>query len=1047
VSAPVPIPGLKPYCLITASAGSGKTWRLAGRILQLVLAGEPPDSIVALTFTRKAAAEFFDAVLGRLARAASGPEDAAALCRDLGIPARPPADFLPALRALVRSLHRLQLATIDSFFHRIASGFPFELGLGGAFALLDPYSEEQAKREALAQVLQRGEAGPDARRAFLESFRQATWGVESKQLGRSLRHYLEDYYELYRESGGSRLWAGPGLPDWLRPGGETEDAGKLIEHIDSHLHGAKLKPKQLQTWESSREGLRDWQPHLQLPSPASTVWKNLLGAWEPEKGSCGAFNLGGSKIEPGEALGALLHRLARVWHHRAAASAVRQTRGIADLLESYDEAYDTLVRRRGRLVFGDLPWLLDPRRSGRLDPLALEARLDARFSHWLLDEFQDTSRAQWRVLSNLVDEVLQDPTGRRTFFCVGDIKQSLYGWRGGDHLLFDDLRRQYSPHLAEESLAETRRCSRNVVAWVNQILGNAGCLAGLLPHGGPEWNERWVPHSSARAEAGFACYLEVPQQPVSEDEEGAGDNRHRALLALLRKLDPAGRNLSCAVLVFSNKEARLIADFLRAHTDHPVVLEGEVQIATDNLYGLALLAWAQAVAHPLDRLAEGWLRASPLADWTALPEWRQAEWDRLHAGGFEAAAERIFAQLESHRAPDAFHQQRARALLLAAHQFDLTGSHDPDAFATFLKSKRPRAPEIPGAIQVMTVHKSKGLGFDLVLVTELVRKTRHLNQRRQGPLCGHDAGQQLEWICEPLPSALLRAIPGARAHVENEEASNVYEQLCLLYVAMTRARDALYLIGDDRKSSDSIYLQTLLREALGAKDEAAPEILPGATTWAVRGKADWMSGRASVRAPQAAPSIRPPAGVPAAESAPEPLSPSSAAPPHASFSWDPGRDKAREHGNKVHAILARVERLAPAAAKTLQKEAQKDPINAPAWKEALDCLHSEATQGCFLPEPGAAVWREKAFDVLTSAGRISGIFDRVHLFPGEDGKWQRAILFDFKTEPARDPESQARHHAGQLSLYRTALASLTGLPESAIAINVVFTRPPGLCRL
>lgn len=1050
MTAPDTHPGRSPYCLITASAGSGKTWQLTNRILHLLLAGEPPESVVALTFTRKAAAEFFDTVLGRLAAAASGPEEAEKLCQALQIPARLPEAFLGPLRTLARSLHRLQLSTIDSFFHRIAGAFPFELGLGGAFTLLDAFSEEQAKDEALSLVLQRGESGEAAREAFLDSFRQATWGTESKQLARSLQRYIGDYYELFRESGGPGLWGGNSLPDWLRAPEKEEDAEALLEAISQELARLKLKPRQEEAWDKSREAFRNWQPHLQLASPASTVWKNLVEAWRPQEQSCEPFNLGGSKIEPGARLAGLLHRLAELWRGRAVRSAARQTRGIASLLAAYDQAYDALIRRRGRLVFGDLPWLLDPRRAGRLDPLGLEFRLDARFDHWLLDEFQDTSRPQWRVLENLIDEILQDPSGRRTFFCVGDIKQSLYGWRGGDHRLFDDLRAHYAPHLQEAPMAETRRCARAVVDYVNQVLGNGERLAALLPHGGPEWNANWIEHRSARAEEGLACYLEVPQTPAAEGEDAGRDPRHEAIVALLEDLKPVERGLTCAVLVFSNDEARLIADVLHAQTSLPVVLEGEVRVATDNFYGLALIAWARALAHPLDALAEGWLLASPLRGMLENlgTDWRGVEWEQLHARGFEAAAERLFRELELQAAPDAFHRQRRRSLLLACRQFDLAGSRDPDAFAAFLEARRQRAPETPGAVQVMTVHKSKGLGFDVVLATGLVRKTRHLNQRRKGPLCGRGDARQLEWICEAPATALLKAVPEARAHLQADEAENVYEQLCLLYVAMTRARDALYLIGDGRNAGASVYLQSILREASGPSGDSLPALLPGIQTRALLGNPHWAESRRAKAAPADAPPPPPGAmAVPAGER--EALLPSEIPDRNApAFAWDAGNAAAREHGRLVHALLARVERITPGLLEQLGREASSAPsAERAAWQEALACLVSNALQACFHPGPGILVWREKPFDVSTPDGRISGIFDRVHLLLDSDGRAAGAELLDFKTEPARDPESQARHHAGQLGLYRKALASLTGLPEGAIAINVVFTRPPALCRL
>src|SRR5690606_12687583 len=100
----------------------------------------------------------------------------------------------------------------------------------------------------------------------------------------------------------------------------------------------------------------------------------------------------------------------------------------------------------GWLVFSDLPVLLMRGLSGERTGLGAQDliyRLDGRTDHWLIDEFQDTSRIQWKVLSAFIDEILQDSSGQRTFFCVGDVKQSIYGWRDGDARLFDEIRERY----------------------------------------------------------------------------------------------------------------------------------------------------------------------------------------------------------------------------------------------------------------------------------------------------------------------------------------------------------------------------------------------------------------------------------------------------------------------------------------------------------------------------------------------------------------------------------------------------------------------------
>ena len=115
--------------MILASAGSGKTYALTNRFVRLLALGAKPERIVALTFTRKAAGEFFDEILKKLAHAASEPNDAKKLAGEIGVPELGSDAFLKMLRAVVTSMPRLQLGTFDGFFARIARNFPLELGL------------------------------------------------------------------------------------------------------------------------------------------------------------------------------------------------------------------------------------------------------------------------------------------------------------------------------------------------------------------------------------------------------------------------------------------------------------------------------------------------------------------------------------------------------------------------------------------------------------------------------------------------------------------------------------------------------------------------------------------------------------------------------------------------------------------------------------------------------------------------------------------------------------------------------------------------------
>ena len=136
--------------LILASAGSGKTYQLGNRVIgKIGKEGVEPERIVALTFTRKAAGEFADSVLTKLAKGSLDPREAKSVCKDIGATVDLPA----VLEKVIRALPQIQFTTLDGFFSRIVRGFQYELGLTGrTFDLLEGEQLKTAQEKILQGV-------------------------------------------------------------------------------------------------------------------------------------------------------------------------------------------------------------------------------------------------------------------------------------------------------------------------------------------------------------------------------------------------------------------------------------------------------------------------------------------------------------------------------------------------------------------------------------------------------------------------------------------------------------------------------------------------------------------------------------------------------------------------------------------------------------------------------------------------------------------------------------------------------------------------------
>jgi ATP-dependent exoDNAse (exonuclease V) beta subunit len=1034
------------HLLIRASAGTGKTHALTDRFVALLAAGAAPERIVALTFTRKAAGEFFDGILRKLADAARDAEAAERLARDIGRPDLGAADFLRLLRAVVDALPLLRLGTLDGFFARIVRSFPLELGLAGDFEVLDEAAQRVERRRVLQRLMLVGRATAEERRSFLEAFKRATFGVEEKRPGAQLDRFLDLHHQRYLEVPDAAAWGDPARiwPEgqaWLDAGDPQGPRAALARWLES----APIKDRQRRRWEDFLAGLGTWTPGAPLPAPVAYVVERALEQFDALARGAGdlRFDKSPQPLDPpaAAAVAALAAHVAGGELRRR----LERTRGLHAVLARYDAAHDALVRRAGRLTFADVERLLRAEPGAPLgaeDRLLLDYRLDGGVDHWLLDEFQDTSRGQWSVLSNLVDEAVQDPEGRRTFFCVGDVKQAIYAWRAGDPRLMGEILDRYNRGgtevVATRPLDASWRSGPAVVALVNAALGAGEALAGVLPGGAvARWKAEWRIHETAVPERdGQAAVLVAPD----------GEARRRVVLELLREIAPLERGLTCAVLVRTNDQALALADFLRREGGVPAVAESDLAVATDNPLGAALLALFQAAAHPGDTLARELVRMSPLGPLLAAEgadereAWTRRVLDGVQRDGFERSAAAWIRRLLAAVGADAFARLRARQFLAGAAEFDRGGSRDVDEFIAFMERHRVREAEAAGVVRVMTVHKSKGLGFDLVVLPEL--EGGGIDSPREGLAVGRDGDGAASWVLDLPPGKFARGDRVLAAHLERAREEAAFEALSVLYVALTRARHGLYVVIEPPGTSEARSVPRLLTAALG---DAERRVRVGAREfdgcWA-EGSGQWHEPIHRRGAPAGAPEL-PVVAVPAVPRLPARRATTRPGADSRFAGFRVGRPDGRAHGAEVHALLAEVEWCRPE--------------EAAAWAErwraagAAGAVVAAATAGLTAPglvalwvPPAASrleVWRERAFEAVVAGTWISGVFDRVVVERAGDGTPVSALVVDFKTDRIAgeaDLAGAVDRHRSQLEAYRAVVAQLTGLDASRVRAELAF---------
>ncbi len=1040
------------HIAISASAGSGKTYQLTNRFIYLLHLAEKPERIIALTFTRTAAGEFFQKIIEKLCDAAEYPAKAAGLSKELHISADC-TRYHHLLQLLIRSMHRLNLQTLDSFFFRVVSAFALELGLSGSLNLLDESSEPRVRNEVRDSIVHRqGELSTELNE-FWHAFKQATYGEEKRSVEGVVSDFIEQLYALYLEAPDGKLW---GQADAIWPAGcpwqfsGNPDWQQLADKLRANLPEG-LNKSQQNDFESAAKKIETYPVDEDL----NTLLKNAFAVASDILSGSATIKVRKELHLSGPACHALADCLRSiVWHHLK--RSLENTQGVHRILQAYHENYDRLVRRPGRLAFSDLTHLLSPDSEGSpmgsVDPFTrqlMDFRLDGQFDHWLFDEFQDTSRPQWEVVANLIDEIVQDASGQRSFFYVGDTKQCLYLWRNSDDRLFHDIRANY-PSINSQPLSVSWRSAPPILDAVNDVFSdNAAIAESFSADAASRWARAWQPHAASPATAGlsgFACWLKAKKDDSPD--------RSELILKILQDLNPIERGMSVGVLVRKNADANEVAEFLRENSSFPVHTGSAIQPAVDNAAGAALLSLLRLAAHPGDAHARGHLELIDVSTTgTSLVEAANELRTRLFSESSEAAVRWAAEQIETHLTEhDTRHRERLDRLVAKARAFDGEERRDIDGLYHFLKNSHSGECPAGDAVIIETIHKSKGLEYDVVILVNEDKTVR--SERRISPLL--DSTGKAEWIMEPVKKELMQADPVLEQFLEQSESQNGFGNLCTLYVAMTRAKRGLYMISDLERVSQGSTVG-FLRDCLG--DEAIDtELFPKSNypmLWST-GAPDWYEAF-ECTIPTPAASTGQATTIPDFDPAHPRLQlarPSKGKP----IQQNMGKvfdlsEQATDFGTRVHDAFEQIEWLeAPAHTGDRQMQMTLEPEgNAPgqAVAETLaTCFENSDIRALFTrPDTRCTVWRERAFTYVEGYQFHNGVFDRVHLHQDADGQILRAEIIDFKTDrihKSNSIEQATEHHRPQLEAYRKALSKILGIEESRIELKLLFTDIPRL---
>jgi ATP-dependent helicase/nuclease subunit A len=1085
---------------VAANAGAGKTHTLANRVTRLLFAGARAERILCLTYTKAAAAEMQDRLFKQLGEWAMLPDaELRVKIAAIGAETGSRAELAKARRLFALALETpggLKIQTIHAFCQNLLARFPIEAGVAPSFRVLDDRTARDLLAEARARVLERaGRGDKSIADAVSHLVTETSEGRMQQLLDAALGNDRRKLDRFFDRLGGDAL-AGPLR---IAHGAQAEDSPRAIaERFATNIQPMPLA--EIAAWLSSgakTDIARGAALAAALEETDALARFDLFaGLLLTEKGERYAklttANLAKARPDLQTALETLCETFLSAEESRRAAHAAGLAEATLAVADAVRAVYASEKRARGVLDYDDLiAQTLRLLERGDAAQWVL-FKLDGGLDHILIDEAQDTSPEQWAIVRKLTEEFFAGSGRReetRTVFAVGDEKQSIFSFQGAEPAQFDVNRGYFKSKaeaaehdFADERLQTSRRSAPEILAFVDAVFAEPETRAGLTSH------DAEIVHHALRLEA--KGRVEVwpplkpsgapepdPWRPVDVESETSPVVRLANQLAEQIKRWTNGRmKLPCRdapiapgdIMILLPRREPFGAEVIRRLKERGIAVAGADRIRlTEQIAVMDLIALGRFVLLPEDELNLAALLRSPMMDlseeqlfdlahhrkgklWEALVA-RRGEFafahDFLadirgradfvppfeffaHALDVRGMRARLLARL-GHEANDAIDEFLSYAF---AHEAQNTPSleaflHWVERGGAEIKRDMERGRD---EVRVMTVHGAKGLEAEIVILADTTTLPEQPGAK------GHLLYTEDSALFPVAGSAAPEPVRRAKALAV---AETLKEHRRLLYVALTRAKDRLYIAGFENKRGvreGSWY--ALCRSA--AERICHPIERDGETVLVLGGTGDET---AQPLLPLDAPPLVLPSWVraPAPIERPRPklIRPSEEADSEEPAMLPPRDDKRFRRGQLVHALLARLPGLPKAkrraAALRYLKAREADDPEALA-EETIRVLNDPAFARAFAP--GSMAETGLVAD-LGELGRVNGRLDRIAVTKDE------VLIVDFKTNrppPARE-EDLAQIYKTQMALYREAAAKV--FKGRRIACALVWTEGPSLMPL
>ncbi|MDR2877977.1 MAG: UvrD-helicase domain-containing protein [Chromatiales bacterium] len=833
--------------IVQAPAGAGKTELLTQRYLALLSNVEAPEEILAITFTRKAAGEMHHRIISALERAANEPPPEAAHHQRTWRLARAALDVDTECGwDLLLNPARLRILTIDALCASLTRRMPVLSGFGAPAQVIE--DAVPLYREAARQTLAEVESGEQWSPAIAHLLRHLDnnpaqiedliarmlaardqWlshvhGVDRKRLEHTLARVNEEALQALRASIPVGIAHQLIEPLWYALNNLAANGGDVAQALTALESGGLPN--------TEPEALRAWRQLAKLVLTSTGGWRARLTVKEGFPAAKGTGSEAARCRDMKERMQTLLGALAEAEDFRCHLHAVHSLpplcysdaqwetiTAFAQLLRIAAGLLDVTFRERNVVDFARVAQAAQAALGDAEHPTDLALALDQRIRHILIDEFQDTSIGQYKLLETLTAG--WEWGDGRTLFLVGDPMQSIYRFREAEVGLYLRARHEGMGSVTLEPLNLTvnYRSQAGIIDWVNSAFARVLPASEDLASGA-------VPYTPSRAHHpalhGAAVQMHALLESGGEEEA-----------ELVRELITAARaNIkdgSTAVLVRSRGHLLHIVAKLRQagmrfraveieHLAHRPVVQDLLSLTCALTHPADRVSWLAVLRAPWCGLSLADLHALVSEDRRAMIADLLADDERLQALSADGRTRLVTvrAVLAASRAERGRRSLRTRVegawialggpacvargdlddahmLFAVLDEVDEGGDLIDRALLWERIDRLYARPDVEGddGLQIMTIHKAKGLEFDTVIVPGLGRRPR-ANELR---LLMWMRRAQGDLLLAPIREAGAEADPIYRYISALDSEKACHEDGRLLYVAATRAKQRLHLIG------------------------------------------------------------------------------------------------------------------------------------------------------------------------------------------------------------------------------------------------------------